>query len=139
MTEVILLAHNKLAPAMKASGEMIFGELPKFHPIEFLVGEGLDTVVEKIEKEFESITSDSVLILTDIFSGTPYNASCSYAMQHQDKNIRVLSGMSLPMVLEVAAMCSNADANAIVEHILDVSKDMVRTFDLTTIEEEDEL
>ena len=33
MTDVILLAHGKLATAMKGSGEMIFGELPNFIPL----------------------------------------------------------------------------------------------------------
>ena len=139
MTDVILLAHGKLATAMKGSGEMIFGELPNFHPIEFLVGEGLDTVVDKLEKTMATIDADSVLIITDIFSGTPYNASCAYAMKHTDKNIRVLSGMSLPIVLETAAMRENASADDIVSHILDVGKDTIRTFDLSAIEEEEEL
>ncbi|MDY3036243.1 MAG: PTS sugar transporter subunit IIA [Absicoccus sp.] len=139
MTDVILLAHGKLATAMKASGEMIFGELPDFHPIEFLVGEGLDTVVEKLEETVATINADSVLILTDIFSGTPYNASCAYAMKHSDKEIRILSGMSLPIVLEIATMRENANADAIVAHILDVGKDTIRTFELSAIEQEEEL
>lgn len=60
-------------------------------------------------------------------------------MTHLDKNIRVLSGMSLPIVLEVAAMAGCNNAMDIVKHILEVGKDTIRTFDLSAIEEEDEL
>lgn len=139
MTDVVLVAHGKLAHEMKNSGEMIFGKLDNFHTLEFLIGEGLENVVQKIDGIVSEIDSDSILIITDIFSGTPYNASCSYAMTHLDKNIRVLSGMSLPIVLEVAAMAGCNNAEDIVKHILEVGKDTIRTFDLSAIEEEDEL
>ena len=139
MTDVVLIAHGKLAHEMKNSGEMIFGKLDNFHTLEFLIGEGLEDVVGKLDSTISCLTSDSILIITDIFSGTPYNASCSYVMSHTDKDIHVLSGMSLPIVLEVAAMigCNNADD--IVKHILEVGKDTIRTFDLSAIEEEEEL
>lgn len=139
MTDIILVAHGKLAEAMKASGEMIFGDLKSFYPIQFLVGEGLETVVDKLDQTISQLSSESVLIITDIFSGTPYNAACSYAMQHPDRKIAVLSGMSLPIVLEVAAMAFGADATSIVEHILEVGKETICTFDLSKIEEEEEL
>ena len=96
-------------------------------------------MVEKLEETVATINADSVLILTDIFSGTPYNASCAYAMKHSDKEIRILSGMSLPIVLEIATMRENANADAIVAHILDVGKDTIRTFELSAIEQEEEL
>ncbi|MBB5182794.1 PTS sugar transporter subunit IIA [Catenisphaera adipataccumulans] len=139
MTDVILVAHGRLAEAMKNSAEMIFGELKNVYPLQFLVGEGLDTVVDRITEQMKSVTSDSVVIITDIFSGTPFNAACAYSMAHPDQNVRVISGMSLPIVLEVAAMRQEHDADAIVNHVLEVGKDSIRTFDKSSIEEEEDL
>lgn len=52
MTDVVLVAHGKLAHEMKNSGEMIFGKLDNFHTLEFLIGEGLENVVQKLMELF---------------------------------------------------------------------------------------
>ncbi len=139
MTDVVLIAHGKLAQEMKNSAEMIFGNLDHFHALEFLIGEGLETVVQKIDSIVSELNTDSILMITDIFSGTPYNASCSFALSHPNQKIQILSGMSLPIVLEVASMIGSNNVEDIVKHILEVGKDTIRTFDLTAIEEEEEL
>lgn len=139
MTNMILLAHGKLASEMKNSAEMICGKLSNYYPIEFLIGEGLETVIHKIADTMDSIEGNSTLIMTDIFAGTPFNAGCSYILSHKDKDIEVISGMSLPLVIEAATMCEESDASTIVDHLLEISCDTVRKFDAAQIDNEEEL
>ena len=129
MNKVILVAHGKLAHEMKKSAEMIFGTLPDFESIEFLKEEGLDTIQEK---------DASYLILTDLFCGTPYNASCAVAMKNPEREIDVISGMSLPIVLEAASMLGSS-LTEIVNHVTKISCDTVKAFKQQVIEEEEDL
>lgn len=137
MVETILVAHGKLAHEMKNSAEMIFGKLPNFHSIEFLKEDGFDTVEAKISAHLTDIEGP-VLILTDLFCGTPYNAGCSAAMK-SDREMEVVSGMSLPLVLEAASMCHTKELPEIVQHLVTIPQDTVKAFSLTQIEDEEEL
>lgn len=136
MNKVILVAHGKLAQEMKNSSEMIFGSLPDFESLTFLKEEGLDTIQEKILASMKDENA-SYLILTDLFCGTPYNASCAVAMTNSDREIKVVSGMSLPIVLEVASMLDK-NLQTIVNHITSVSSDIVKVFNKQEIGEEED-
>ncbi|MGH1648368.1 PTS sugar transporter subunit IIA [Enterococcus gilvus] len=136
MNKVILVAHGKLAHEMKNSAEMIFGALPDFESVEFLKEEGLDTIQEKVFAAMKDQEA-SYLVLTDLFCGTPYNASCAVAMKHPEREIEVVSGMSLPIVLEVASMLGSRLQN-IVNHATSIPCDTVKAFKQQLIEEEED-
>lgn len=136
MNKVILVAHGRLAHEMKNSAEMIFGALPDFESVEFLKEEGLDTIQEKISAAMCEEKA-SYLVLTDLFCGTPYNASCAVAMKNPGREIEVVSGMSLPIVLEVASMLGKS-LQDIVNHATSIPCDTVKAFKQQVIEEEEE-
>lgn len=136
MNKVILVAHGRLAHEMKNSAEMIFGALPDFESVEFLKEEGLDTIQEKISAAMCEEKA-SYLVLTDLFCGTPYNASCAVAMKNPGREIEVVSGMSLPIVLEVASMLGKS-LQDIVNHATSIPCDTVKAFKQQMIEEEEE-
>lgn len=112
MTKIILTAHGALAPEMKKSAEMIFGSLDKMSSVPFLVAEGLDSLTSKIKAEVDK-TDEDCLIVCDLFAGTPFNASCTIAMQ-SNKTVEVLAGMSLPMVLELVSMVETLSVEELV-------------------------
>ncbi|MEG0628136.1 MAG: PTS sugar transporter subunit IIA [Enterococcus sp.] len=136
MNKVILVAHGKLAHEMKNSAEMIFGALPDFESVEFLKEEGLDTIQEKVIGTMKE--DASYLVLTDLFCGTPYNASCAVAMKNPEREIEIVSGMSLPIVLEVASMLQGSCLEDIVNHVTSIPCDTVKAFNKAVIEEEED-
>ncbi|MBO1304779.1 PTS mannose/fructose/sorbose family IIA subunit [Enterococcus sp. 669A] len=137
MNKVILVAHGKLAHEMKNSAEMIFGELPDFQSIEFLKEEGLDSVQQKVLAAMTEPAAN-YLVLTDLFCGTPYNASCAVAMKNSQRDIEVVSGMSLPIVLEAASMLQSHSLAEIVKHVTTVAVDTVKSFKDQQVEEEED-
>lgn len=134
MSSVVLVAHGKLANEMKNSAEMIFGELSDFQTVEFLKEDGFDSLKEKLQQVLNQ-TDESVIILADLFGGTPFNASCGLAMEYPQKKIEVISGMSLPLVLETATVYTDREAKAVADYLQEIASDTVRTF---VIEEDDE-
>lgn len=136
MNKVILVAHGKLAQEMKNSAEMIFGELKDFQTVEFLNGDGLQTLQEKIEQTMTD-TAD-YLILCDLFCGTPYNASCALALGQPERKIEIVSGMSLPLVLEAASMLETSQLADIVSHLTTIPSQTVQAFSQQVIEDEED-
>jgi len=137
MTKVILVAHGCLAVEMKRSLEMIFGKAEQFFPVIFNEEDGLDRLEEKLKSELDTSTG-STLIMADLYCGTPYNASCSLAMKKPEMDIQVVSGMSLPLVLETAALIDTLPLNEIVCKIQELSKTTVQSFSGRIADEEEE-
>lgn len=138
MKQIILVAHGKLALEMKNSAEMIFGTLPDFAAVEFCKEDGLETIKEKIVNAIAPEVEE-VLVFADLFCGTPYNAGCAVCLEQTEKNFEVLSGMSLPLVLEIASMLSTATSQEIVEHCKTAAATIVCSFKDQVIDEEEDL
>ncbi len=66
-------------------------------------------------------TGDGVLILVDMFGGTPSNTAL--AAYKDDDNVQIISGVSLPLVIE-ATMHSSKGLDEIVKSIME-KKDKV--------------
>ncbi|MGC6767921.1 PTS sugar transporter subunit IIA [Enterococcus sp. LJL51] len=137
MTKVILVAHGCLAVEMKNSLEMIFGKADDFFPVVFNTEDGLDSLEEKLR--YALADAETALIITDLYCGTPFNASCSLAMKESTQNIQVLSGMSLPMVLEIAGQLKIMPINEIVCKIKEMIPETVKLFSKDEVEDEEEL
>ncbi|WP_312095910.1 mannose/fructose/sorbose PTS transporter subunit IIA [Niallia sp.] len=137
MSRVILVGHGKLALEMKNSAEMIFGKMDKFSAIEFKMEEGLESLSKKIHEEISAFNREDTLILTDLFCGTPYNAGCAICMKEPSINIEVISGMSLPLVLEAATLLNNTPINEISNILIEYASEMVKSFENQIVEEEE--
>ncbi|GHU35719.1 PTS sorbose transporter subunit IIA [Bacilli bacterium] len=137
MTQVLLVAHGELAPAMKNSVEMIFGEVPFFTAIPFYKEEGLEAISTKIEQAIIAI-DEPIFIFADLFCGTPYNASCAVAMKYPNREIEVISGMSLPLVLEVVTTIQTVNLREMTDLVMLFSRDTVKRFEVEAIDLDDD-
>lgn len=139
MNNIILIAHGRLAIEMKNSAQMLFGELPSLHAIEFLAEEGLDSLQEKIFNKLEALKSP-VLIFADLYCGTPYNASCAIFMKNPTSEIEIISGMSLPLVLEAAILNNSGKSiNEISKSLISMASDTVKIFEQNQNQDEEDL
>lgn len=136
MTKVILIAHGNLAYEMKRSSQMIMGKVEGVTPIAFYENEGLEDLIKKIENTFNNKYS-SYLIISDIFAGTPYNAACAIQMKHSHRKISVISGMSLPMVLEAISASQYKQSVELIKDIMISINDSIKVFELDEIEKDD--
>lgn len=137
MTKVLLVAHGKLAIEMKNSVEMIFGELPQFSAVEFSKHDGLESLSGKIDEQLGK-SDEETFIITDLFCGTPYNASCSICMTRPELQIEVISGMSLPMILEVATMIDSNPLSQIIKLVKESAAETVKSFKEQAIKAEED-
>ena len=108
MIGVVLAAHGPLAGALLASTSMILGDLPQVATISLMPGDSLEGLVDRLQAAANEVnTGDGVLILLDMFGGTPANATAFLTQQAND--VRAVTGMNLPMLLETFMERMNSD------------------------------
>ena len=100
MIGLLVVTHRGLAAELIATAELIVGK------VENCVGLSIDPLlpVEDLRRQMtnaieEVNLGDGVIVLTDMFGGTPSNLSLSYLNQ---EGIEVVTGVNLPMIIKLA-------------------------------------
>ena len=137
--KIVLIGHGHTAEAMKGAVEMIFGKVPDFYPVAFLPKEGLQDLTQKLEGVIKGFDTKDTLVIADLFSGTPYNAAATLALE--GKVTDVVAGMSLPICLEAAAQMNTMSVEKLVKYLDDNSASYTKVLSVVNkeqAEEEDE-
>lgn len=119
MTGILLVTHANLGSALIETVEFILGKTQdNLFSVSINIQENPDTLRKKIKKGISKVRSDNgVIILTDMFGGTPSNLSYSFLEEGQ---VEVISGVNLPILLKAVAARSKMDMEALtlslVEH-----------------------
>jgi len=96
---IIVVAHGEISNGLIETSKMIVGRAENITSVDLVEGEGPESLREKLQKAIESLDSgEGVMILLDLYGGTPSNVS---ALLARELNIEVVSGVNLPMLLEV--------------------------------------
>ncbi len=99
MIGVVIVAHGQLAHAFKEGTELITGAQKNFMAVSVGAQNKVDMAREKLKEAIAQVDQgDGVLILTDMFGGTPSNMSLSFL---EEKRIEVLTGVNLPMLIKL--------------------------------------
>ena len=99
MIGLLLVAHAGLARELLTAAEMIVGEIEMAQAIGIKPEDQVETIRDAITEAIRAIGGDGVLIMTDMFGGTPANIGLSFL---EDNRVEVLTGVNLPMVLKFA-------------------------------------
>ena len=102
--QILIVTHGELAAGFKDAAEVIFGEVKGITTIGLHSGESVEAFGEKIYATLAGFDeNESVLIIADLLSASPYNQSVLSVNKLDEKraeNVRLIAGASLPMVLE---------------------------------------
>ena len=101
---VVVVTHTDYGAHLIAAGEMILGPQKDCRAVSVDISQGMDDIVESLKEAVEAVDSGGgVLILTDMFGGTPTNISLSLLGAYK---LEVITGVNLPMLLKVLGMRS---------------------------------
>lgn len=119
-----------MAQGMLEAARMIVGEMEGVLAVSLQEADAVENLMDRISESINSVdTGDGVLILVDVFGASPFNASARLAMV-RDK-IEVISGVNLPMLLEIAIQQSEEDLDALVQTALNAGSSSIRTLSQT--------
>lgn len=127
MVGIILASHGELANGILQSATMIFGEQKNVTPVTLEPHEGPDDINLKMKEAISHFDSqDEVLILVDLWGGTPFNQANALIKGHEDK-WAILTGVNLPMLIETYALrLSDKSAHDIAKHVLETAREGVK-------------
>ena len=108
MIGILIVSHRQLGDALIDCAEFILEErLEALTSVSIDLKENAADLRTKIEKGIRQVNqSQGVLILTDMFGGTPSNLSYSFLEEGQ---IEVISGVNLPILLKAVGQRSSKD------------------------------
>ncbi len=128
MTHIIVATHGKFSQELVNSAAMVYGEDEHTHIVTFLPGEGGEHLVEKYNAIIATLPeNEPVLFLVDLFGGSPYNAASRVATA-RGENTDIVTGVSLPMLLEVLDAKADMTLPALVETAKEVGVAAVKSF-----------
>ena len=115
MIGVVVVTHGQLAIELVNAAEMIVGDLPQFTAVSIGWHEDVSDAQEDISQAIERVKGDDgVLVLTDMFGGTPSNLGMTFL---ETDKIEVITGVNLPMLIKLASLRSQPN-------LLEVAREM---------------
>ena len=100
MIGALVVTHGHLGQELVAAAEMIVGDISHIKAVSIGWHDDVNDARKDIEKRITEVESGKgVIILTDMFGGTPSNIALSF---HDPGKVDVLTGVNLPMIIKIA-------------------------------------
>ena len=121
---VVVISHGQFATELLNAAEMIVGDLPNFTAVSIGWHDDVTVAREAIERAIAKVDHGrGVLLLTDMFGGTPSNLGLSFLAA--DK-VEVLTGANLPMLIKLAKAPAQANLVALGREICEHGRAAIR-------------
>lgn len=134
VNNILICTHGEAGKELINSVEMIMGPQTNVFAIPFYSDESADDIIRKYEEIVKDSLSSNFLILTDIFGGSPFNAAVSLVLNKEDEeNIEVVTGVNIPMLLEVFSLGKEASLEEVAETALKSGVKGVERLDLSKL------
>ncbi|MBN2808054.1 MAG: PTS fructose transporter subunit IIA [Deltaproteobacteria bacterium] len=108
MIATIVVTHHTLAESLIATAEFIVGPNPNLVGVGISQNEDVEAIRKRLLEMIKKFHKEgrNVLILTDMFGGTPSNIG--FALYEPGK-VEIVSGVNLPILLKLAGGCRESD------------------------------
>ncbi|MDL1967467.1 MAG: PTS fructose transporter subunit IIA [Deltaproteobacteria bacterium] len=116
MIGIVITTHCNLGDAFIDTAEFILGKRPEaMISVSIDLNENAEILRKKIAKGIKEVDQKKgVLILTDMFGGTPSNLSYSFL---EEGHVEVLSGVNLPILIRAANIRDDENLSSLVVNL----------------------
>ena len=97
----VIVSHGQVATELVAAAETVVGDIS--HVVAVSIGwhDDVEAAQDEIERAIKNVSTGSgVIVLTDMFGGTPTNIA---AMFLKEGEVEIVTGVNLPMVIKLAS------------------------------------
>jgi PTS system mannose-specific IIA component len=99
---VVIVTHYRLGNEFLQALRLIVPDAPEFHAVAIEPTQSVEEMRSRIAAALEAADKgEGVLVLTDMFGGTPSNISLSFLEEH---HVEVVTGVNLPMLIKLATL-----------------------------------
>ncbi len=112
MIGIVIVTHSQLGDALIEAAAFILGRKPEATvAVSIDLNENAEKLRAQIEKAINKVRQEKgVLILTDMFGGTPSNLSYSFL---EDGKVEVISGVNLPILIKANSARQEKELSAL--------------------------
>ena len=125
MIGVVVVTHGQLATELVNAAEMIVGDLPQFAAVSIGWHEDVNDARGDIVQAIERVRGEDgggVLILTDMFGGTPSNLGLTFLVTNR---VEVITGVNLPMLIKLASIRESEDLLGVAREMRDHGRNAI--------------
>jgi PTS system mannose-specific IIA component len=100
MIGIVVVSHGLVAEELVKAARTIVGEIPAIAAVSIGWTDDMTVARDAIARALDSVGGEKVLILTDMFGGTPTNVSLPFL----SAKVEILTGVNLPMLIKLASL-----------------------------------
>ena len=100
MIGIVVVTHGALAGELVNATRTIVGDIPAIAAVSIGWTDDMGSAREAIERALAEVGGQDVLILTDMFGGTPTNVSLPFL----SPRVEIVTGVNLPMLIKLTSM-----------------------------------
>lgn len=121
MIGVVIVTHGNFSEEILKSAELIVGKQEKVIALTLNYGDDVEELKEKIrESILEVDNGQGVVVLTDVFGGSPSNATC---FNMKKLKFRAVTGINMPILLELFSFRKELELDELIRKIILAGKD----------------
>lgn len=120
----VIVSHGQVANELLAAAETVVGDLKHVTAVSIGWHDDVEKANEEISRAIKKVSSGKgVLLLTDMFGGTPTNIS---AMFIADGEIEIVTGVNLPMVIKLASQSKEVSLAEMAKEVEEQGKQSIQ-------------
>jgi PTS system mannose-specific IIA component len=117
----VIVTHGQLASEFLAAAEMIVGAVKHIAAVSIGWHDDVEAATDEVERAIHRVSEGrGVLILTDMFGGTPTNIT---AMFLSEGEVEVVTGVNLPMVIKLASQTELESLTEVAHRVRDQGRE----------------
>ena len=123
MIGVVVVTHGQLATELVNAAETIVGDIPQFAAVSIGWHDDVEDAREEIKQAIQRVQGlEGVLLLTDMFGGTPANVGLTFL---EANKVEVITGVNLPMLIKLAGLRASSDLLAVAREVRDTGRNAI--------------
>lgn len=120
----VIVSHGQLAIELVAAAKTVVGEIGHIEAVSIGWNDNVQTAKDEISRAIKKVSKGSgVLVLTDMFGGTPTNIS---AMFFAEGEIEIVTGVNLPMVIKLASQSKEISLSEMAKEVEQQGKQAIQ-------------
>ena len=100
MIGIVVVTHGALAGELVNATRTIVGDIPAIAAVSIGWTDDMNSARQAIERAVAEVGGGDVLILTDMFGGTPTNVSLPFL----SPKVEIVTGVNLPMLIKLTSL-----------------------------------
>ena len=115
MINILLVTHDDFGKELLRSSELIIGPIDNAESISFQQGDSFEMLSGKVEEAVERLTKDDLIVFTDMYGGSPFNA---VSRKMKNNNFYHITGINFPLFLDIAVNRDSYSLEEVAEKII---------------------